>query len=246
MSFFAVSYPTLSFSNSIMKDVLGQAIYDHYFKNSPEKLWIHNNYGASEDMPVKLYFRTIDHMPKLEQMALRLCKGTVLDVGAGAGSHTLELQENGFDVTVIDISPKAAEVMKHRGVKTIETGDVFAYHKNTFDTLLFMMNGIGFTGNIERLRLFLQHAKTLINTKGQLLFDSSDVAYLYDYKLPQRETYYGEITYQYEYKKQKTDWFTWLYIDRYLLAKIAAKEGWKTTVLGEDKMDRFLVRLTLK
>ena len=229
-----------------MKDVLGQAMHDYYFKNKTDKLWIHNNYGEPENMPVKIYFRSQNKMPKLEQMALTLCKGNVLDVGAGAGSHTLALQEEGFAVTAIDISSKAAEVMQHRGVKNIKTGDVFSYIDETFDTLLFMMNGIGFTGNTNRLRLFLQHAKTLLKPNGQLLFDSSDVAYVYDYKLPDRETYYGEITYQYEYKNERTDWFTWLYIDRHLLAQIAGEEGWKTEILGEDIWDRFLVRLTVK
>lgn len=229
-----------------MKDVLGQAMHDYYFKNHPQKLWINNNYGEPEEMPVKIYFRDEKQMPKLEQMALRLCNGTLLDVGAGAGSHALVLQTKGYDVTAIDVSMKAAEVMKHRGVMNVVVDDIFAFKGNKFDTLLFMMNGIGFTGSIAKLRLFLQHAKTLINKGGQLLFDSSDVAYLYDYKLPQRETYYGEITYQYNYKNEKTEWFTWLYIDRYLLSKIANEEGWKTEVLGEDNWDRFLVKLTLK
>lgn len=229
-----------------MKDVLGQAMYDYYFKRNPQTLWIHNNYGEDQDMPVKTYFRNEETMPKLEQLALKLCKGKVLDVGAGVGSHTLALQSKGVDVTAIDISPRAAEVMKHRGVKKMETGDVCSYHQDTFDTLLFMMNGIGFTGSVFNLRSFLQYAKTLINPGGQLLSDSCDVAYLYNGKLPQREEYYGEITYQYEYKGQRTDWFTWLYIDRYLLARVAAEEGWKTVVMGEDKWDKFLVRLTLQ
>ena len=229
-----------------MKDVLGQAMHDYYFKNDPQTLWIHNNYGEDEDMPVSKYFRGEAKMPKLEQMALRLCKGKVLDVGAGVGSHTLALQQKGFDVTAIEISPKASEVMQHRGVKNIITGDVFNYQSQPFDTLLFMMNGIGFTGNTQRLRDFLKHAKTLIAPGGQLLFDSSDVAYVYNYKLPKRETYYGIITYQYDYKNEKTDWFTWLYIDRNLLTKIAGEEGWTTEVPGEDRWDKFLVRLTLQ
>ncbi len=229
-----------------MKDVLGQAMHDYYFKNNPRTLWIHNNYGEDEDMPVSKYFRSEAAMPKLERMALKLCSGKVLDVGAGVGSHTLALQEKGIDVTAIEISPKACEVMQHRGVKNIINGDVFAYQGAPFDTLLFMMNGIGFTGNTQRLRQFLQHAKTMITPGGQLLSDSSDVAYVYNYKLPKRETYYGEITYQYDYKNEKTNWFTWLYIDKQLLTTIAAEEGWTAEVLGEDRWDKFLVRLTLQ
>ena len=229
-----------------MKDVLGEAMHDYYFKNSPAKLWIHNTYGDSEDMPVKLYFRDKNRMPQLENLALQHCKGKVLDIGAGVGSHALALQQSGLLVTAMDISPKAVEVMKQRGVANAVTGDILSYNEDKFDTLLLMMNGIGVTGNIKGLRLFLQRAKNLIHENGQLIFDSSDVAYLYDYKLPQRENYYGEILYQYEYKNQQTDWFTWLYIDVRQLIKIAGEEGWNVLLLGEDKWDQYLVKLTLK
>ncbi len=229
-----------------MKDVLGQAMYDYYCKLKPSKLWIHNTYGEKEDMPVKLYFRDKERMPRLEQIALQECKGNVLDIGAGAGSHALALQESGHEVTAIDISPKAVEIMKLRGVKQAQVRNVFAYDEKQFQTILLLMNGIGLAGDIAGLRRFLQHAKTLLHQEGQMIFDSSDVAYLYDYKLPNQENYYGEIAYQYEYKKQKTDWFTWLYIDRKLLLQIATEEGWQASVLFEDKFDQYLVKLTIK
>jgi 2-polyprenyl-3-methyl-5-hydroxy-6-metoxy-1,4-benzoquinol methylase len=54
----------------------------------------------------------------IEQKALKLSKGKVLDIGAGAGSHSLYLQnERNLDVTALDISPKSIEVCKLRGIK---------------------------------------------------------------------------------------------------------------------------------
>src|SRR5882724_8052805 len=100
-----------------MNDILGQALWDYYHDISPGKLWIHNKYGPKEDMPVHTYFRAGEDMPKLELAALQTCCGKVLDIGAGVGSHTLILQQKGLDVTALDVSPKAAEVMKLRGVK---------------------------------------------------------------------------------------------------------------------------------
>src|SRR5258706_16069543 len=108
-----------------MKDVLGQAIAEYYHKTSTGKLWVHNKYGPKEEMPVEIYFRNADDMPELEWVALQYCRGRILDVGAGAGSHALFLQQTGMDVTALDISPLAAEVIKARGVPHTIRQDFF-------------------------------------------------------------------------------------------------------------------------
>jgi SAM-dependent methyltransferase len=226
-----------------MTDVLGQAIHDHHHNLAPGKLWINNKYGPKEGMPIATYFRGEDDMPDLEWMALQECRGKVLDIGAGAGSHSLLLQEWGFEVTAIDISPLAVKVMTDRGIKQVLEGDIFKYNDTRFDTLLLLMNGIGLAGTLTGLKQLLTHLKTLLNPGGQILFDSSDIAYLYEGKLP-AEGYYGEITYQYTYKKIGTDWFNWLYIDEKTLEQVVAELGFKMNVLIEDEFGQYLVRLT--
>ncbi len=226
-----------------MVDALGQAIFDHYNQLTPDMLWIHNQYGPKEEMPVDAFFRDIDDMPDMELFAINECSGKVLDIGAGAGSHALFLQDRGVDVTAIDISPLAVQVMQERGVKKAFEADIFTYHPGKFDTLLLLMNGIGLAGDLTGLRPLLSHLKSLLNPGGQILFDSSDVSYLYNGKLP-ADKYYGEIDYQYQYKNLKTDWFKWLYIDEQTLTQIAAEVGFKAEVLVEDEYDQYLVRLT--
>lgn len=226
-----------------MKDVLGQAIYDYHTQQTPGQLWIHNTYGPKEAMPIEAYFREEDDMPDLEWLAMNECRGRVLDVGAGAGSHALQLQERGFEVTAIDISPLAVKVIQERGIKTASVQDIFSYEGEQFDTILLLMNGIGLAGNIDNLNKLLANFKSLLAKGGQLLFDSSDIAYLYEGSLP-ADRYYGEITYRYEYKDQKTDWFNWLYIDEHKLAEVAGKAGWNAEVLYEDEFKQYLVRLT--
>jgi len=173
-----------------MKDVLGEALTDHYHQRSPGKLWVNNKYGPKEEMPVDVYFREAEDMPELEWIALQQCKGRVLDIGAGAGSHALTLQRMGFDV--------------------------------------------------------LAKARTLLRPAGRLVFDSSDIAYLYEGKVPRGKDYYGEILYQYEYKKEQGDWFKWLFIDRKTLAGILSTEGWRMEVLFEDEWGQFLVSCQLQ
>lgn len=233
-----------------MADVLGEAISDYYHHQMSGKLWIHNKYGPREEMPVDTYFRSGDNFSDLEVFAMHLCKGRILDIGAGAGSHSLELQTKHTDVTALEISPLAANVISHRGVRQVVNDDIFSFKGKGFDTLLLLMNGIGLSGSISGLKRLLSHAKTLLKKDGQLIFDSSDIAYLYDGKLPERTPasagYYGEILYRYEYKKQKTDWFTWLYIDQHTLERVAAEAGWTCEILFEDEYDQYLARLTMR
>ncbi|RXK83551.1 class I SAM-dependent methyltransferase [Filimonas effusa] len=228
-----------------MKDVLGKAIHDYYQMLKMGKLWIHNKYGPKEEMPVDVYFRREEDMPEMELLALKQCTGKVLDVGAGAGSHALWLQQQGITVTALDISPAAAAVMEARGVQQVVAQDFFTVTSGGYDTLLLLMNGIGIAGTIEGLHRFLQHARTLLQPGGQLLFDSSDIAYLYEGRALPESPYYGEIAYRYEYKGQKTDWFSWLYIDKNRLEAIAAAEGWRMELLQEDEYGQYLVKLTM-
>jgi SAM-dependent methyltransferase len=226
-------------------DIYGQALQDFYNQQPEEKLWLHNTYGEPEEMPVEVFFRGEDEMPEAELLALNLCRGKVLDIGAGAGSHALVLQERNFEITALELSAGAADVMKKRGVKRVLQQDIFKYQTEKFDTLLLLMNGIGLTQSLTGLDRFLQHVKQLLLPGGQLIFDSSNIDYLYEDLPKPKNKYYGEISYQYEYKNQQGEWFNWLYIDEKTLAKTAAKNGWHCNIIYEDDMDLYLAKLTL-
>jgi SAM-dependent methyltransferase len=225
-----------------MNDILGYAMTDYFQGRFTGKLWVHNKYGPREEMPVQIYFRDMEAMPELEWIALQQCRGKILDIGAGAGSHALVLQQLGQDITALDISPLLATLMENRGVNKVICGDFFELSTGTYDTLLLLMNGIGLAGTLEGLERFLQKAEKLLRPGGQLIFDSSDIAYLYKGRIPKGRGYYGELFYQYEYKRQRSDWFQWLFIDRKTFTTIAAKAGWETAILSEDGHDQYLAR----
>ena len=226
-------------------DVFGEALRDQFTKPPAETLWVHNSYDEPEEMPVDIYFRNENEMPELELKALAVCKGKVLDVGAGVGSHALVLQSRGFDVTGMDISASAVTIMKQRGLKQAVEANILTYKTGTYDTLLFMMNGIGLTGSVAGLTSFLKHAKQLLNPGGQLIFDSSDLSYLYQEVAFPLNGYYGEVSFRYEYKGIKGNWFKWIYVDQKTLRAIAGQQGWDMEVIFEDDNDQYLARLTL-
>ena len=226
-----------------MTDLPGLAIKDFYEKKLKSKLYVHDQFGPKVEMPISMYFRNEVEMPELEDVALENCEGRVLDVGAGAGSHALALQVKGLDVSALEISPAACEVMESRGVKDVICADFFKFNsEEKYDTILLLMNGIGLCGTIENLKTFLKKAEELLNEDGRLVFDSSDTIYMYEHDiLPER--YYGEVECAYSYKNLKTDFFKWLYIDQDKLREVAHELGWEMKVLFEDNHYQYLVEL---
>ena len=108
------------------KDPMGAAIADYFAKGKSAKLRVLSSQFEEDEIPTEQLFRTFDEMPELEQEALKLASGRILDCGAGSGCHALALQDMGKDVEAIDISPLSVEVMKKRGVQQ-------AYQINLFD-----------------------------------------------------------------------------------------------------------------
>ena len=156
-------------------------------------------------------------MPELEQKALQLAKGKVLDVGCGSGSHSLYLQNQGFELKAIDISEGAVAVAKLRGVKMVQMKDVLE-EIETFDTILLLMNGTGIFQELSKVTTYLTHLKSLLNDKGQILIDSSDIQYMYEDEdgglwIDTNANYYGELDYFLSYKGEEEDAMKWLYLD---------------------------------
>jgi len=226
-----------------MIDLPGLAIKNFYDKTSRGKLYVHDTFGPKVEMPISIYFRNEKQLPALEKKALKLCKGNVLDIGAGAGSHALVLQHRNLDVVGLEISPAACEVMKDRGLKNVVREDIFKFDNEKFDTLLLLMNGIGLCGDLKGFRKFLKKAEKLLNENGILIFDSSDISYMYEGDEFPKDKYYGEVSCRYEYQKQVTDWFNWLYLDQKTLRNIASEECWDLELIYEDENDQYLVKL---
>ena len=227
-------------------DIQGRALLDYFLGKEEVPLVLHTSYGPPEPMPVEVFFRDLEDFSRLEKLALQYCKGKVLDVGAGAGSFALELQEKGLSVTALEISSLSCEIMRQRGVERVEEGDLWHYDKENFDTLLIMMNGIGLAGTLSRLPDFLKKLKELLLPGGQIICDSSDISYLYKGGRKPKDRYFGEIDYCYEYEEEKGEPFPWLYVDRATFSKMCQLVGLQSEVLYKNRFDQYLARIKLK
>ena len=231
------------------KDPMGAAILDFQKQGKAARLRVLSSMFEEDEMPVTHLFRSVPEMPVLEQKALQLAKGRVLDIGAGSGCHTLALQEKGLAVKAIDISPLSCEAMKLRGVKNAECINLFDDHLGTgFDTILLLMNGTGIAGKIEHLPDLFQRLKALLNPGGQILIDSSDLKYIYEnedgsFDINLNGAYYGEVDYQMIYKDVKGDHFDWLYVDFPLLKSIAETCGLHGELVAEGEHYDYLARI---
>ena len=234
-----------------MKDLMGRAIWDYYYQENPEDLQTETSISEMDDLPVSYLFRDYQEMNALEKKALDLSFGKVLDVGSGAGSHSLYLQnERKLEVTALDISPKSIEVCKARGVKNAICEDLLQFSEKNFDTVLLLMNGTGIFQSLEHIDQYLQKLKSLVAENGQILLDSTDILYMYDQDedggvLVPATGYYGELDYYLHYKGESELPMKWLYLDFDTLENAAIANGFKIQKI-EQLEDSYLAQLTLK
>ena len=231
-----------------MKDLFGKAILDYQNGKYTEDIITSTNISEEDDLPLSYLFRGFKDMPKLEQKALKLAKGTILDVGCGAGSHSLYLKEKGFQVKAIDISKGAVEVAKQRGVLNAEVKNILD-EMEIFDTILLLMNGTGIFQELAQVSKYLKHLKSLLKPNGQILIDSSDIQYMYEDEdggvwMDMNASYYGELDYFLSYKGEKEDPMKWLYLDFNTLKTACETVNLKCELVLEGDYFDYLAKLS--
>lgn len=233
------------------QDVFGTALLDYHEGRYTQDIVTYSSLGDEDVLPLPHLFRMFAEMPSIEQQALQLCRGKILDVGCGAGSHALHLQKKGFDVTGLDISLGALQVSAARGLKQTVHTSILDYRGEHYDTLLLLMNGVGLAGTLDHLGVFLGKLKSLLHPQGQVLMDSTDIIYMFEtdndgsYWIPTDTPYYGEIRFEMEYKSLKTEPFPWLYVDYNTLQGAAHVQGLHCELLYEGEHFDFLAKLSL-
>ena len=233
-----------------MKDLLGKSLLDYQLNDRKSDVRVSTNISKSEYLSRSHFFRSFPQMIPIEQKALTLAKGRILDVGAGTGSHVLYLQEKGLDAVALDISPAAIQICQLRGVKQTVISDILDY-QGKFDTILLLMNGIGISKRLSLIDIYLQKLKSLLNEGGQILTTSTDIIYMFDqdedgsYIIPfnEEKEYYGELIYTIHYKGEKES-FPWLFIDYNTLQRAANNNGLSCELIEEGDDYNYLVRIT--
>jgi SAM-dependent methyltransferase len=228
-----------------------RALWDAYCGDTSATMLVRREDGLEAELGMDVFFRDAAEFSAIEVRALELCKGKVLDAGAGAGTHSLELQKRGYQVLSIDIAPSAVEIMKARGVKDARCLNVFDLDLTGFDTMLLMMHGIGLVETLDGLDRFLLHARKLLKPDGILVFDSLDVQCTREpihlkYQEEKRKSgqYVGEVCSRFEYKGLVGEYFNWLHVDPETLKLHASKTGWDTSIVLQKEDGDYLACLS--
>lgn len=234
---------------------LGRAVLDYARGHESAAIEVTLEDGRIQSLPVHTLART-DGLPMAEEAALAACQGRVLDAGAGAGAHTLLLQDDGFDVVALDRSVDAVQAMRIRGVEDARCHDLLTLPGERFDTILLMMNGLGLAGDLEGLDRVLARLPGLLHMGGQVLVDGADIESSDDHAEQQlvkkrraEGRYPGIVPMRMTYHPHHGDPavrgkpFNWLFLDQDTLRWHAERQGWAMQILFDASGGSFLARL---
>lgn len=233
-----------------LDDPIGRAVNDYHFKSINQPILVHSEDFDDDTIDTSYLFRSFKQMPVLERKAMSLCRGTILDIGACAGPHSLYLQQKGFEVFALETSVLCCQVLKDRNIQNIIQQDIFTYNNQTFDTILVLMNGTGIAGTLNGLNILLHQLKQLLNPGGQILMDSSDLIFLFEQEDGSAlvnisdDKYYGELIFQTEYKNWISKPFPWLYVDQSNLENAIEKNGMKLNKVIKGRHYDYLAQIT--
>ena len=181
------------------------------------------------------YLAPYGKWPLRQRRALRLARGRVLDVGAGAGRVALHLQQKGYEVVAIDSSPGAVEVCRRRGVRDarllrLEEVDGAL---GRFDTVVMYGNNLGLLSSRAKGRRLLRRLHGITTERGRILGEILDpypgaapIHLAYHQRNRKRGRMSGQIRIRIRYRDLATPWFDYLFLSRPELEELVEGTGW--------------------
>jgi SAM-dependent methyltransferase len=218
------------------QDAFGLALYDYVQGNNDYSIIIERDDGYIDVEDKTVYFEECKDWHPHYREAMRHVKGRVLDIGCGAGRHSLYLQDIGFDVVGIDVSPMAVEACRLRGLKDAKVSSIYDadIELGRFDTILMLGNNFGlfrsYSGAKTLLKKFhditFDHARIIAETNDP--YQTTNPIHLeYHERNRKRKRMSGQIRMRSRYKKCATPWFDYLMVSKPEIEKIIDGTGWK-------------------
>jgi SAM-dependent methyltransferase len=228
----------------------GKALLEYFMGDTENTTWIIREDGVKAEVPSSVFFGDSGSFSAIENKALSLCRGRILDVGAGTGKHSLALQDQGLSVCAIDILPDAVKIMQSSGVKEVLCADILNFDDERFDTILMLGHGLGLSQNLKGLDLLLKRLRTLLSENGIILCDSLDVRITsdtgnlsYQKSIEEKGRYRGEVRFSFEYKGIKGPPVKWLHVDPDTLKNYASRNKYSCEIILMEDTGDYLASL---
>jgi SAM-dependent methyltransferase len=231
-------------------DPFGKAFMACY-RGEKVSLIIRRDDGLVNEDDMEGYFKGHEEWFEVDRKALQWAQGRVLDVGCGPGRHLLWLQEKGFTVTGIDVSPTAVEVARLRGARDCRVMDVknLEFPAGSFETVIMMGNNFGLAGGMEPTKKVLRDLHRITTDEGRIIATSRDPL---DTEDPRHLAYHernrrrgrppGLVIIQLEFRGEIGPWFELFMATPEEMIEIAEATGWRVeeTYREEDRRWRGL------
>ena len=218
-----------------MEDAFGEALLAH-LKGEPSVHQTERDDGYINEVDATMYFLGYDEWPVYEREAMLEAKGGVLDLGLGAGRHSLWVQERGHDVVGIDVSPLAVEVSRMRGVSDCRVMDMRSLNFPTgyFDTVLMMGANLGIAGDIPVIQRVLEGIDRVTASDAIIIGSTRDPL---GTDKPEHLAYHemnrergkppGFVKLRINFRGRSSDWFDFLMMGEELLAEVLEPTNWE-------------------
>lgn len=220
-------------------DVYGEQLWSYYRTGHPKYEIVERDDGLITvgRYGGKMYFSPYKQWDAVERESIRHARGRVLDIGCGAGRHSLYLQGKGLDVTGIDASPLSVRIARLRGLKNakvLSIEEIGTFAAGSFDTVLMMGNNFGLLGSFRKARRLLRQLHTITADGAAIIAvtmdsrgatDPADRAYLARNR--RRGRLPGQLRLRVRYRTLVGSWFDYLMVSRSDLAAILKGTGWQ-------------------
>ena len=226
------------------EDAFGRLLLDYLAGEAGQLILELDDGRAGPALPAEVFFAEYRDWPAQEQQVFEFVRGRVLDVGCGAGRHSLEAERRGLGVVAIDISPGAVEVCRRRGVSDVRLLPLAAVDASlgAFDTVLMMCGNFGLVGTAEDAVRLLRALHGMTTPSARVVLDSVDPHYdndsaelAYQERNRARGRFPGQVTIRLRYRDSATPWYELLNLSARELEDLVAEAGWRLAHLAEGE-----------
>lgn len=230
------------------EDASGQMLWAYYQGKKVFEVWERDDGYISVALP-KIYFSDYEDWGPHQKKAMEFVKGKVLDIGCGAGRHSLYVQKKGFDVLGIDNSPLAIKICRLRGLKKADVVSIEEanFKSGSFDSVLMLGNNFSLFGSLQKARRLLKRIRSMTSEDAVIIaetrdpYETEDPAYLEYYELnKKRGRMSGQLRGRGRFGKYIGKWSDWLMVSKKEMKKILKGTGWKITRFIDSKDSQYI------